>query len=60
MLIQVMDTTKDVFLEYYAPWCGWCKKIEPMWETLGVAFEGVDSVTIAKVRASLSERQKRT
>lgn len=55
-----MDTTKDVFLEYYAPWCGWCKKIEPMWETLGVAFEGVDSVTIAKVRASLSERQKRT
>jgi protein disulfide-isomerase A1 len=44
-----MDTTQDVFLEYYAPWCGWCKKIAPMWESLGEAFEEIDSVTIAKV-----------
>lgn len=44
-----MDTTQDVFLEYYAPWCGWCKKIAPIWDTLGSTFAGVDSVTIAKV-----------
>jgi thiol-disulfide isomerase/thioredoxin len=49
MLIQVMDSTKDVFVDYYAPWCGYCKEIAPEWEKLGTAFEGVDSVTIAKV-----------
>ena len=45
-----MDTSKDVFVEYYAPWCGWCKELAPEWEKLGSALEGVDSVTIAKVR----------
>lgn len=46
-----MDSSKDVFVKYYAPWCGWCKKIAPEWEKLGSIFEDVDTVTIAKVRS---------
>jgi thiol-disulfide isomerase/thioredoxin len=48
-----MDSNKDVFVEYYAPWCGWCKKIAPIWDTLGSTFANVDSVTIAKVGAQV-------
>jgi thiol-disulfide isomerase/thioredoxin len=48
-MMQVMDSNKDVFVEYYAPWCGWCKELAPIWDTVGSAFEGIDSVTIAKV-----------
>lgn len=48
----VMDTTKDVFVEFYAPWCGHCKHLAPKYDELGAVFAGVDSVVIAKVDAT--------
>ena len=45
----VMDTNKDVFIEFYAPWCGHCKSLAPKYEQLGKAFEAEPNVVIAKV-----------
>jgi protein disulfide-isomerase A6 len=47
----VLDPKKHVFVEFYAPWCGHCKRLAPDWEKLGQTFSGDADVVIAKIDA---------
>lgn len=52
----VLDDTKDVFIEFYAPWCGHCKRLAPIYEEVGEYFSSLkDQITIAKMDATLND-----
>ncbi|XP_062143972.1 probable protein disulfide-isomerase A6 [Alnus glutinosa] len=45
----VLDETKDVLVEFYAPWCGHCKSLAPTYEKVATAFKREEDVVIANL-----------
>jgi protein disulfide isomerase len=51
----VMNKRQDVLVKYYAPWCGHCKKLAPIWDELAETLSMVDNLVIAKMDSTANE-----
>lgn len=49
------DTRKDVFVDFYAEWCGFCRILEPIWNKLGEHFRSSSDVVIAKIDGTIND-----
>ncbi|KAG7832879.1 hypothetical protein KL943_004327 [Ogataea angusta] len=45
---KIVNQEKDVLVEYYAPWCGHCKRLAPTYEELAAIYKN-DTAASAKV-----------
>jgi len=51
----VLDNTKDVLIEFYAPWCGHCKSLVPIYNQLGEHYQNSETIIIAKMDATAND-----
>jgi protein disulfide-isomerase A1 len=53
--IEVFESKKNVLVEFYAPWCEQCKKLEPRYKKIAEAYKDITDLIIAKIDATAND-----
>jgi thioredoxin len=51
---QILQSGKPVFIDFYAPWCGPCRKMMPMMDSLKVEYH--EKINIVKINVDASKK----
>ena len=59
---EVLDSTLPVLVDFWAPWCGYCTKLTPVFEELAMDMSGkvkfVKIISSAIIKSSLIRLSK--
>jgi len=51
----VLQPDKDVIVNYYAPWCPYCVRLEPIWKDFGERLKSIPTVVVAQFDGTKNE-----
>jgi len=51
----VNENDKNIFIEFYAPWCGHCKQLDPKYKKLAKSLSKNGKIVIAKMDATAND-----
>lgn len=51
----VKNNNKDVLVEFYAPWCGHCKQLVPIYDAVAKKISHNKNIVIAKIDSTANE-----
>lgn len=46
------------FVKFFAPWCGHCKRLAPIWNELNKKIEGIPNVRLVKVDCTVDNSKE--
>ena len=52
---EVIDNDKDVFVKFFAPWCGHCKKMAPKFEELAERLNKNEKLQLVEIDATANK-----